>query len=66
VSTKRKEIYDFEQEFYRRLRELESMVNDRNLGPDAYYVLNEVERRVCKATKRASKTDMAKSLAMQA
>lgn len=66
LSLKRQAIYDFEQQFYKQLRALEKQVNDPDLGPDAYYVLSEIERRLCKANRQASKTDMAKNLAMQA
>lgn len=60
LSLKRQAIYDFEAEFYKRLYDLESQVNDPNLGADAFYVLNEIQRRVCKASKRVGKSDMAK------
>lgn len=66
VTKKRQAIYDFEIEFYKRLREIESLVADRNVGPDAFHVLTEIERKVCKVAKQASKSDMAKSLQLQA
>lgn len=60
LSLKRQAIYDFERQFYEQLHSLELQVNDPDLGADAYYVLNEIHRRVCKASKRISKSDMAK------
>lgn len=66
LSLKRQAIYEFEVEFYKQLHALEMQVNDPDLGADAFYVLNEIHRRLCKASKRASKTDMAKQWAIGA
>jgi hypothetical protein len=62
---KRHTMIDFFQQLMGYLESVESRVEDPELGPDAFYILESLERRVCKAVKRASKTDMAKGLAMQ-
>lgn len=63
---KRRKMLDFYRQLIGYLDSLESNVSDPELGPDAFNLLERIEGRVCKAVKRASKTDMAKGLAMQA
>lgn len=63
---KRRHMVDFYKQFIGYLDSLETNVTDPELGPDAFNLLERIEGRVCKAVKRASKTDAAKALAMQA